>query len=445
MPSSIRLTLIGWFGLLLAAVLAAFGIALHARARSTLLEGIDAELTHRSAAIAGALEWDEHDGWELELSDDFLRGVAADASFGLWGPDGTLLRSGGASPPAAPTGERGLRTSGDLREIEVAGAAGASVVVAQPLSAELARLAALRASLIAIGLGVLALGLGVGSWLARRTLAPLEALAATAGSIQASDLSRRLDERAAPRELAPLARAFNSTLDRLERAFQRQVRFTADASHELRTPLAVLRTQSEQALRRARSPQEYRSALEACQRSAERMSKLTERLLALARADAGEPAASSEPIELDQLVREAAEGLRPMAEAEGLALALSSAPVRVRGDREQLGEVVSNLIANSVRYNRPGGRIAVDCARENGSAVLRVSDTGVGIPEHAIPQLFDRFYRVDGARARRHGGAGLGLAIARAVVEVHGGAIDVESRLGEGSRFTVRLPALDES
>jgi two-component system, OmpR family, sensor kinase len=443
MPRSIRWTLIGWFGLLLAAVLAAFGGMLYARTKSTLLGGIDAELENRSAALAGALEWEEQDGWELDLSDDYLRGVAEGASFGVWAPDGTLVRSGGDAPPSMPTDASGLRTRGDVREIEVGGAAGAHVILSRPIGVELARLSSLRVSLIGIGLCILALGLGVGSWLARRTLAPIESLAATAGSIQASDLSRRLDEGAAPLELAPLARAFNAALERLEQAFQRQVRFTADASHELRTPLTVLRAQSEIALRKARTPEEYRTALEACRRAAERMSKLTESLLELARADVGQRAASSEPLELDQVVREAAEHLRPLAEAEGLALALSAQPVRVRGDREQLAEVLSNLISNSVRYNRPGGRIEVDCVRENGSAVVRVADTGVGIPQHAIPLVFDRFYRVDGARARARGGAGLGLSIARQVVEVHGGAIDVESRLGEGSRFTVRLPALD--
>lgn len=443
MRRSIRLTLIGWFGLLLAAVLIAFGGLLYARTKSTLLEGIDAELESRSAAMVGALEWDEHEGWELDLSDDFLRGIAADASYGLWGSDGTLLRSGGASPPTAPTGASGLRTSGDLREIEVAGAAGARVVVTRALAAERARLAALRVTLIAVGLGTLVLGVGVGAWLARRTLAPLESLTQTAASIRAQDLSRRLDERSAPLELEGLARAFNAALERLEQAFQAQVRFTADASHELRTPLAVLRAQAEQALRGARTPQEYRATLEACLRAVERMSSLTESLLDLARADAGERAASVEPLSLDQVVREEAEQLRPLAEAQGLALALSAESVRVRGDKAQLAEVFSNLISNSVRYNRPGGRIEVDCARQNGSAVVRVADTGVGIPAHAIPLLFERFYRVDTDRARQRGGAGLGLAIARAVVEVHGGAIDVESRLGEGSCFTVRLPALE--
>jgi len=442
MSRSIRLTLIGWYGLLLAAVLVAFGSALYGRTRSTLLEGIDAELASRSAAMVGALEWDEQDGWELDLSDDFLRGVAADASYSLWTGDGGLLRSGGEAAPSAPSGESGLRTRGGLREIEVAGPRGARVLVARAMGATRERLATLRTSLFVAGLGVLALGLGGGWWLARRTLAPLVSLTATAGSISAQDLSRRLDERSAPAELEGLARAFNATLDRLEQAFQRQVRFTADASHELRTPLAVLRLQTEQALRGERTPQEYRATLAACLRASQRMSSLTESLLQLARADAGESAASAEPVALDQVVREAAEQLRPVAEAEGLVLSLCCEPVLVRGDRSQLAEVFSNLISNSVRYNRRGGQIDVACVHEDGRAVVRVADTGLGIPTASIPHLFDRFYRVDSDRSRSQGGAGLGLAIARRVVEVHRGTIEVESRAGEGSTFTVRLPAV---
>ena len=441
MPRSLRLTLIGWYGLLLTAVLVAFGATLYLRTRGALLEGIDAELASRSAAMVGALEWDEKDGWELDLSDDFLRGVAAEASYSIWAWDGTLLREGGERAQAAPSGTPGLRSVGDLRELEVEGPGGTCVLLARSIAQTRERLAALLASLVASGAAVLAMGLGGGWWLARRALAPLESLAATAGAISAQDLSQRLDARAAPAELEPLARAFNATLERLEQAFGRQLRFTADASHELRTPLAVVRTQAEQALRADRAPQEYRAALAACLRAAERMSGLSEGLLQLARADAGGDPRPLEPVALDALVREAVEHLRPVAEAEGVEVSCSTEPVRVSGVAAELGVALSNLLSNAVRYNRPGGRVEVACSRSDTSAIVRVADTGIGIPAEALPHVFERFYRLDSARSRARGGTGLGLAIAQRIVAAHGGSIDVESCVDEGSTFSLRLPA----
>ncbi|MCI0586196.1 MAG: ATP-binding protein, partial [Planctomycetes bacterium] len=277
-------------------------------------------------------------------------------------------------------------------------------------------------------------------WLARHALAPVASLSAKARSIGARNLSARLDERACPVELRDLARSFNGTLERLEVAFARQARFTADASHELRTPVAIVRAQADQALLGSGSPEEYRAALGACSRAAQRMGDLLARLLRLARADADEEPVRRESVDLGTVVRESAELLRPSAEAARVELRCEAAPVRVGGDARLLADVVSNLVENGVRYNRPGGRVDASLVREDGEAVLRVSDTGIGIPPEAQPHVFERFYRVDPARSREHGGSGLGLSIVRWIVEAHGGSIGLESRQNVGSTFTVRLP-----
>ena len=441
MGSSIRWTLIGWYGLLLAGVLAVFGGVLYARAVAATLDAVDAVLGDQAGAIAGALEWDEHDGWELELSDDYLRGLGADAYYRVWAADGTLLRQGGAAGAAEPDPAAGPRPHGDRREVQLPGPLGTRVLVGRSIAGERAGLAGLLAVVVVSGLAVLALGLCGGWWLARRTLAPVSALTEAAAAVSARDLSTRLDEGRAPSELRGLARAFNATLDRLEEAFLRQARFTADASHELRTPLTVIRTQAELALRGRRTVAEHRATLEACLRAARRMTGLVEGLLALARADAGEDRIAAEDVDLDAVVRESAELLRPAAAAEDVALHCAAESARVRGDPRLLGDLVANLVDNGVRYNRPGGRVDVSLGREEGQAVLRVRDTGIGIPSEAQAHLFERFFRVDPARSRKHGGSGLGLSIASWIVEAHGGSIEVESRPGAGSTFTVRLPA----
>jgi len=440
MGSSIRWTLIGWFGLLLAAVLGSFGALLYQQAAEATLSSVDAGLEDRAGAIAAALEWDAEDGWELELSEDYLSGLTARGYYGVWSPDGSSVRRGGAGVPDQPGANPGLRTRGDLREFERPGPEGARIVVGCSIAALRARLDSLLALVLGIGALVLVLGLLGGLWLARRTLAPVKALAHAAAAVNEHDLETRLDERSAPAELRPLSRAFNAALDRLETAFLKQARFTADASHELRTPVSIIRLQAEQALAQERTPEEYRAALMACLRGAERMTGLVEGLLALARADAGEEHPAREPVQLDLLVQETAELLRPAAVAAEVELGCATRPAWVAGDARLLAEVLGNLVHNGIRYNRPGGRVDVELSLENGSALLAVRDTGIGIDPKDLPHLFERFFRVDPARSRAHGGSGLGLSITHWIVEAHGGTLEVQSRPRAGSTFTVKLP-----
>jgi heavy metal sensor kinase len=243
-------------------------------------------------------------------------------------------------------------------------------------------------------------------------------------------------------ELARLARTFNELLDRLEVAHSTQQRFLADASHELRTPLTVLRGEIEVALRRERSGDDYREVLQSAREEIERLSRLTENLLALARADAGEGIAAREQVDLSALAHEVARKLAPLSGLTGVTLAVEATqPVTVTGDSVALERVLTNLVENALRYSPRGENVTVAVARETEAVVLRVRDTGPGIaPEH-LPHLFERFYRVDKARSREHGGAGLGLSIVKALIEAHGGTVSVASEVGQGTEFCVRLAA----
>ncbi|NBV22318.1 MAG: HAMP domain-containing protein [Proteobacteria bacterium] len=242
-------------------------------------------------------------------------------------------------------------------------------------------------------------------------------------------------------ELARLARTFNELLDRLEAAHTTQQRFLADASHELRTPLTVLRGEIEVALRRERTGEDYREVLQSAREEIERLSKLTENLLALARADAGEGVAAREQVDLSALCQEVARKLAGLSGLAGVTITVSApTPAVVHGDSVALERVLANLVENALRYSPRGEGVTLTVATESGAAVVRVRDTGPGIPAEHLPHLFERFYRVDKARSREFGGAGLGLSIVEALVTAHGGKVSVASEVGQGTEFCVRLP-----
>lgn len=308
-----------------------------------------------------------------------------------------------------------------------------------------AALTAFSWQLASLGLVVLAAGLA-GAWIiSAQILRPVAAIAATASGISEANLSQRIDPAAVDRELAELARVLNAMFDRLEAAFERQAEFTADASHELRTPLAIIRTHAELALARPRSAEEYRETVETCLRAAIRMAGLVEALLTLARSDAGKLDLRRQTVDLKQVVEESVDLLRPLAENKKVTLSANLKSAAINGDSSRLAQVVTNLLTNAVKYNRPGGEVGVQLDITAGEAVLSVRDTGCGIPEEDRPHIFERFYRIDKARARATGGYGLGLAICKSIVESHGGTIGFESALSVGSTFWVRLPRTSDS
>jgi signal transduction histidine kinase len=225
-------------------------------------------------------------------------------------------------------------------------------------------------------------------------------------------------------------------LSPVEEAFERQHVFVADASHELRTPLAVIRANAEFLQERQPASEEAAEIVS----ETDRLSSLVDSLLAVARGD-GTGEAAHDELDLGAVVEGSAASMRSLATERGVALDVSAAPeLRVRGSREQLRQLVVILVDNALRYTARGGRVDVDVARWDGSAVMAVTDTGIGIPPEALAHVFERFYRADEARTRDSGGAGLGLAIAQKLVDEHGGRISAESTPGQGSTFTVTLP-----
>ncbi len=225
-------------------------------------------------------------------------------------------------------------------------------------------------------------------------------------------------------------------------AWEKQQQFVADASHELRTPLAVIKTNAELLLRYPdRTIRDESVRLTNVVREAGRMSRLVATLLTLARADAGQPELAAEDVRLDGLAAAAADQFRPLAEQKGVSLGVAAKEsVTLRADRERLQQLLVILLDNAVKFTPSGGSVSVTCRRQSGQAYLTVADTGSGIPPEDVPRIFDRFFRGDRSRSRGDGGVGLGLAIARWIVESHGGRIKAESTVGAGTKIIVSLP-----
>jgi two-component system, OmpR family, sensor kinase len=283
---------------------------------------------------------------------------------------------------------------------------------------------------------------GGGGWaLARRALRPVDQIAETARRISAERLDARLEETGANDELSRLIRTLNGMLERLDASFHQVRRFSADASHELQTPLTILKGEIEVALRSPRTPGQYQEILTSSLEEIDRLTRLVEGLMLLARADAGVLRLDAKPIPLDQLARDVCGQAQRLAETRRVTLALEEAePLTILGDPDRLRQVLLNLADNGIKYTPAGGRVAVSLQREGSWACLRVADTGIGLSPEEQKRVFDRFYRSPEAKSQGDGGAGLGLCIARSVVEAHGGKIQVESAPGKGSTFAVFLP-----
>jgi heavy metal sensor kinase len=282
----------------------------------------------------------------------------------------------------------------------------------------------------------------VGWVIAGRVLAPIGRITSVAREIQATDLSRRIRLQGPDDELKQLADTFDAMLARLDAAFAAQQQFLADASHELRNPLAIIRTNAEIALTDP-DPQadDLRHAMVVVKRASDRMARLVDDLLALARREA--PALTNEPVDLGRAITEASEEFFAPAEARGVELDRAIAPgVVVMGDQDALKRAVANLLENAVRLAPTGSRIRLAVGSERGMAWIAVSDEGPGIATEHQPRVFDRFWRADKSRSRADGGTGLGLSIVRQIAQTHGGHVQLQSKLGVGSTFTIWLPVV---
>jgi len=459
MFDSVRIRLTLWYAGVLALSLIAFALVIYYAAGSIFHERQDESLRSTAQTVASAYleELGETHSQStagkvvlaeitfpnryVQLTDSAGNPIAASANFA-----GSTIAI--PSPVLADARARGFSNASvnGLRVTVVPLSSDQSLgfaAVAEPFSVIEDGLSELRRDLFAGVLLVLLLASAGGYFLARKSLAPVASMNSQTQRISAENLSARLDVTNPRDELGHLATTINDLLTRLENAFKEQQRFIADASHELRTPLAVLRGETEVALGKERTVEEYQQSLSLIQDEAERLSRIVEDLFILARQPINTRAAlNKERVSLNEAVRDCARAAQVLAFRKGVRLKLEndSPSIALNGDEDLIKRMLLNLLDNAVKYTPAGGEISLALVRQNGNAEIVVRDTGIGIPAEAQPRVFDRFYRVDKARARTMGGAGLGLSIAQWIVEVHGGSINLASTPGHGSTFTIVLP-----
>ena len=290
---------------------------------------------------------------------------------------------------------------------------------------------------------VLAIALGGGFVLVKRALSAVDRIATSAERISSQNLSERLPVAHTGDELERLSVSLNRMIERLDSAFLYSRRFMADASHELRTPLTVLQGELETLTQQPQFTPEWRERVGSALEEVERLAHIVEGLFAISRLDAGEATAEWVPLDLAPLACATAEQMSLLAEDKNIKLSCEAdMGVWVQGDRARLKQVVVNLLDNAVKYTPTGGAISLKVGRLDSKAVLEVIDNGIGIPAEALSQVFERFFRVDDARSREQGGAGLGLSIVKSICTAHHGRVEVSSEIGRGSRFRVELPLI---
>jgi heavy metal sensor kinase len=319
-----------------------------------------------------------------------------------------------------------------------------SAEIGAPIDDVVATLTLFRFYLLMFAPLLLLVAAGGGYWLSSRALSPVDALVRTAREIGGANLDSRLQKLTTGDELQRLSDTLNQMLDRIETAFLRVTRFTADASHELRTPVSLIRTEAELALRRSRSVAEYKESLRHILMEAERTTVLIEQLLSLARADSGRETLRMQPVDLRESLYSLLESWGQIAAIRNLQFSWSidDEDTMVLGDQTSLRRLLDILLDNAFKYTPAPGSVHLSLERTRDRAIMLVQDSGPGIDESEQNKIFERFYRVDQARGREQGGAGLGLAIAQWIVTQHHGLITVESRPGNGATFRVELPTI---
>jgi signal transduction histidine kinase len=442
LPIRLRLTLA--FGAAMAAVLAAMSFFVYVRVGSALLASVDQPLRSQSAeAVSHAARDGEH------LVDHDLAGGATLAQ--VLRPDGTILRSsrGNLRPlldakevAALPVGRPVYRSvrlrmpEDDWRVLAVRPSPTANVVVvARSLESREESLHGLFRELLVAGPVALLLALVAGYWLASAALRPVEAMRRRAAAVTAASPTRLPVPRSRD-EVSRLAATLNEMLDRLHASLEHERRFVADASHELRTPLALLRTELDLALRRRRTREELEAALRSAAAETDRLMRLAEDLLLIARGDRGTLPLRRERVEAGDLLRVVADRFAHQAEAAGAAITAEPSDVAVEADPERLQQALGNLVDNALTYGARSVRLSA--RREDGAVVLRVVDDGPGFPPEFLARAFDRFSRAD--EARSDGGSGLGLSIVALIAEAHGGTASVANRPQGGAEARVAMP-----
>ncbi len=461
---SLRFQLVGWYAGLLTGCFALIGVTTYLLLQNSLVEALR-ETQLRRARQIGQLVLEEiprqgeaRVGEEIEtryapgLNDRFVRVTRSNGS--------VLYRSGSPKdqsfdpsrlpPPTWPAQPETARQAalGSGREMLLAGCEVQTPTGARYLVEAGTPMDDVQAHFrqwlrfLAVGLPIVALlAIGGGSFLVKRALSPVDQITASAERISSQNLSERLPVARTGDELERLSLALNHMIQRLEEAFHYSRRFVADASHELRTPLTVLRGEIETLIQEPTLTPEWRARLGSALEEVERLASIVEGLFAISRLDAGEAAAEWVKVDLAQLAASTADQMSLLAEDKNIQVTCAAGgPVWVEGDRARLKQVVVNLLDNAIKYTLPSGAVALSVKTSNSTAVLEVTDNGVGIPPEALPRVFDRFFRVDQARSREQGGAGLGLSIVKSICTAHHGRVEANSTPGQGSRFRVELP-----
>jgi heavy metal sensor kinase len=451
-----RLTL--WYIVLLALILIGFSAALYFTLARALYQQADDSLVRNAHDLTEGLRIKngqfDYPGGENDISDlDAVR--AQGYLIRILDVDGKVLNTNPTYAPLPVVPEsiamarRGLpqvqtvSVDGEAYRLYTApvendGQPAGALQIAEVLGAVAVTLRELMFALAVIVPLTLALATFGGMWFARRALVPIDQITRTAQRISAQDLSQRLNLNLPNDEVGRLAHTFDAMLARLDDAFRREREFTANAAHELRTPLTVMRGEIDVVLQRPRERTEYERVLSELGADVEQLSRITEDLLMLARADAHQIAITCEELNAAQLLQAVADELRPLAEAQQIALDVHADPaLRFWGDEQKMLRVLFNLVDNALKFSAPDTRVLLTATPKGDAVSLCVSDQGAGIASDALPHIFDRFYRGTNGDAS---GAGLGLAIARALVQAQAGHISGESALGQGTTITVELP-----
>lgn len=460
MSKSFRLQLTAWYLFLFTVVFVGFSLFLYGLVSRGLYRRLDDNLSSQARTAAGLLrdELGESHGDAVSAAREVIADLNPGNILVAFFEDGKLLASSAPvesrdvfdlAARAASSESDILSTVTLVGKMKSSRLVGHSVsidgrhfvmLVGESLRATKEELELLRGLLyVALPLALLIAGAG-GFFLATHSLAPLRWMADQAKTITDKNLNRRLDAGAAPAELRVLADSFNELLSRLDQSFETMRRFVADASHELRTPLSVIRGEADVALGQDRSAGEYQETLVIIQDEARRLTRLIDDLLNLARADAGHVSLRIEEFYLNEMLGDCCRSFQAAAGAKRIELqCVCPGDVAFRGDPELIRRLVLNLIENALRHTPAGGKVVVELKTAANQLLIRVADTGIGIPPEAAPHIFERFYRGDQARSRQDGGFGLGLSIVKWIAESHQGKVDFTSEPGLGTTFTVLL------
>ncbi|MDA8431626.1 MAG: ATP-binding protein [Nitrospiraceae bacterium] len=288
---------------------------------------------------------------------------------------------------------------------------------------------------------IIVISSGASWFLSGKALAPVVKIRELAGQVRDGRLGKRIEMEAKGKEIEDLVRMFNGMLDGIQESVEAQKRFTAAVSHEVRSPLTSLRGSIEVALRKTRTPEEYEDLLKTNLSDIVRLSKITDNLLFFSKADNNIIELKKQWFDVSHLLETIVERMRYKATSAGITIAESYGEgIEMNGDIDLLEQAFSNIIDNALKYTPSGGTVDVTVKSENGRIVVAVLDTGIGIPESEVSQIFERFYRVSKERSRKLGGTGLGLSIAQWVIQAHEGRIDVKSAVGAGSEFVTSFP-----